>query len=171
MTGYNWSMALTKRERNLSNFLFWVILLVGLLLPWCVGAWVKLFLEVQGKPTWPWGFFLHPEILLVEIFASVYWALPFTGLALLSRYGLEKQLSLLNLNPMERLLCISLSFLVGVYHATLLFKDLFWKFHPIAFLYPWFVRNGGLEMLAALVGGWVLFGAKHRYLKRDDERS
>jgi len=163
---YNWRMTLAKRERSLSLYLFWVILLVGLLLPWVVGLWVKLLLVSRGSPTWPWVFFLHPGVLLVEVLVSVYWALPFTGLAMLSRYGMEIRLPLFNLCPMERLLCITLSFLVGVYRAVPLFRDLFWKFHPISFLYPWFIWHGGLDMLVALIGGWILLGAGKKAFKR-----
>jgi len=159
-------MTLAKRERTLSLYLFWVVLLVGLLLPWTVGFWVKLALESQGSPTWPWAFFLHPGVLLVEVLVSVYWALPFTGLAMLSRYGMEIRLPLLNLYPMERLLCITLSFLVGVYRAVPLFRDLFWKFHPISFLYPWFIWHGGLDMVVVLVAGWFVLGLRNRYLQR-----
>jgi hypothetical protein len=158
-------MALSRREQEISKGFFWVILLSGLLLPWGVGLWVKLTLQSQGSPTWPWVFFLHPGILLVEILVSAYWALPFTGLALLSRYGLERRLPFFNLAPMERLVCVALSFIVGVFKAIPLFKALFWKFHPISFLYPWFVWHGGMDMLAALLGGWVLLGTGKRVFK------
>lgn len=156
-------MALTKRENNLSLWLFWVILLVGLLLPWVVAAWVKLSLQAQGSPTWPWSYFLTPGRLMSEAAISIYWALPFTGLALLSRYGLEKALPLFNLAPFERLSCIALAFALGVFRAFPLFRDLFWEFHPIVFLFPWFVYYGR-DMLLGLLAGWLILGFKNRVL-------
>ena len=78
-----------KGNRILSAGLFWGILLVGLLLPWTVGVWVKISLQAKGMPTFPWLYFLAPGRILGEAIVSAYWALPFTGLAFLGRYGLE----------------------------------------------------------------------------------
>lgn len=78
-----------KGNRILPAGLFWGILLVGLLLPWAVGVWVKISLQAKGMPTFPWLYFLAPGRILGEAIVSAYWALPFTGLAFLGRYGLE----------------------------------------------------------------------------------
>ena len=157
-------MIMRKSDYPLSRYIFWLILLTGLFFPWVIAAWVKITLQTQGSPTWPMIFFLHPMILMVEAAATVYWALPFIGLALLGRYGLDIRLPLFNLSPGERLFCITVSFLTGLYRGIPLFYAMFLKFHPVAFLYPWFIFHGGLEMLLALLGGWVLIGVKNRSL-------
>lgn len=157
-------MTMQKSDDPLSRYISWLILLTGLFFPWVIAAWVKISLLAQGSPTWPMIFFIHPRILMVEVPATVYWALPFICLALLSRYGLEMRLPLFNLSPGERLFCITVSFLAGLYRGIPFFYAMFLKFHPIAFLYPWFISHGGLEMLLALVGGWILLGVKNRCL-------
>lgn len=159
-------MTMSERDRRLSRFLFWLILGGGLLLPWGTGLWVKLDLQAQGAPTWPWAFFLNPAILGVELLVTAYWGLPFIGLAMMSRYGMEKPLPFFNLLPLERMICISISFLVGLYKGILLYHRMFLKFHPIAFFYPWFIYHGGLEMLLGLLGVWIFLGGVKRWLFR-----
>ena len=152
-----------KGNRILSAGLFWGILLVGLLLPWTVGVWVKISLQAKGMPTFPWLYFLAPGRILGEAFVSAYWALPFTGLAFLGRYGLEARLPFFDIGPCDRVACIIFSFVVGVWRAVPLFRDLFLEFHPIVFLYPWFVRYGR-DMVLALLAGWLALGLKNRFL-------
>jgi len=156
----------SKVSRILSVGLFWGILLVGLLLPWAVAVWVKISLQAKGMPTFPWAYFLVPGRILGEAIVSVYWALPFTGLALLVRYGLETRLPFFDIGPYERIACVILSFAVGVWRAVPLFLDLFLEFHPIVFLYPWFVRYGR-DMVLALLAGWLALGLKKRFFHGD----
>jgi len=154
----------SKVSRILSVGLFWGIMLAGLLLPWVVAAWVKISLQAKGMPTFPWVYFLAPGRIFGEAVVSVYWALPFTGLALLSRFGLETRLPFFDIGPYERIACVLFSFVVGVWRAVPLFHDLFLEFHPIVFLYPWFVRYGK-DMVLALLAGWLALGFKNRFLQ------
>ena len=156
----------SKVSRILSVGLFWGILLVGLLLPWAAAVWVKISLQAKGMPTFPWAYFLVPGRILGEVIISVYWALPFTGLALLVRYGLETRLPFFDIGPYERIACVILSFAVGVWRAVPLFHDLFLEFHPIVFLYPWFFRYGR-DMVLALLAGWLALGLKKRFFHVD----
>lgn len=153
-----------KGNRILSVGLFWGILLVGLMLPWAVAVWVKISLQAKGMPTFPWVYFLAPGRIVGEAMVSVYWALPFTGLAFLGRYGLETRLPFFDIGPYDRVACVILSFFVGVWRAVPLYRDLFLEFHPIVFLYPWFVRYGK-DMVLTVLGGWLIFGIRNRFLR------
>jgi hypothetical protein len=53
-------------------------------LPWIVGAGVKLYLDVQRRPTLPWGYFLSFRYLPELLAATTRWAVPYFFLALFS---------------------------------------------------------------------------------------
>ena len=61
------------------------ILIVGLLVPWVVGAYVKLELDSRGIPTVDWSYFLGPEGLLITILLTLWLGLPYIYLAYKTR--------------------------------------------------------------------------------------
>ena len=73
------------------------------------------------------------------------------------------RLPFFDIGPYDRVACVILSFVVGVWRAVPLFRDLFLEFHPIVFLYPWFVRYGK-DMVLALLAEWFALGLKNRFL-------
>ena len=69
------------RPRQTIPRLAWVIVAVGSAVPWLEGAWIKLVLDVQGLPTWPWSAFLSPQKLISLVPITVWLSLPFFVLA------------------------------------------------------------------------------------------
>ena len=67
------------------NTVFWIIISVGLSLPWLTGIGVKLYLDAHGSPTMQWSSFLGFSSLVFEIFASIWWGVGYIVLAFLAR--------------------------------------------------------------------------------------
>ena len=112
--------------------IFWCITAFGLALPWIIGIGVKLYLEIQGKPTWPWSFFFQPHILIMSLICTVWFATPYIGLAFLARFILPRQ-SFFRTGYLERLIIILGGFVCGSVAAVKIFLSVFWEFDPIIF--------------------------------------
>jgi hypothetical protein len=67
------------------NSLAWVILAVGLSIPWIVGTFVKLNLDSKGVSTVDWSYFLSPIDLLGSALFTIWLGLPYVYLAFASR--------------------------------------------------------------------------------------
>lgn len=60
------------------------LLIAALLLPWGTGAAVKIYLDSQGLPTYPWIAYINPWTLAVYVIpTTLYWSSPLLALALL----------------------------------------------------------------------------------------
>ncbi len=88
---------------------------MGVVSPWAIGLAVKLQLQARGVATLSWAYFLGPQALPEELWAAMWFALPFVGLALLGRAALRGHLRLLrNTTPGERRLVIGAGLLAGL---------------------------------------------------------
>lgn len=135
--------------------IFWYITAFGLVLPWIVGTGVKLYLEIQGKPTWPWAFFFQPHILIMSLICTVWFATPYIGLAFLARSILPRQ-SFFRTGYLDRLIIILSGFFCGSVGAVKIFLSVFWAFDPIIFLAVSLPVSYATYMLIGLLGGSVV---------------
>ena len=135
--------------------IFWCITAFGLALPWIIGIGVKLYLQIQGKPTWPWAFFFQPHILIMSLICTVWFATPYIGLALLAWFILSRR-SFFRTGYLERLIIILGGFLCGSVAAVKIFLSVFWEFDPIIFLAVSLPASYATYMLIGLLGGSVV---------------
>jgi len=134
---------------------FWFIIAYGLALPWIVGIGVKLYLQIQGKPTWPWSFFFQPHILLISILCTVWFASPYIGLAFLARFILSAR-SFFRTGYLERLIIILAGLLWGSVGSVKIFLAIFLPFDPLIFFAFSLPALYGDDMLIGLLGGSVV---------------
>jgi hypothetical protein len=133
----------------------------GLLLLWVVAAGVKLHLQAQGRPTWPWSAFATYAVF--GLFASAIAAAPLTALAVFYRSWIVGGVtSLSGASPLQRRLVVLSGFAGCVAGMVRVFVDVFWEFDPVAVFFiaeivamflPWMA--GGLvvgALLAAIAG-------------------
>lgn len=132
--------------------IFWSIIGFGLALPWIIGTGVKLYLQIQGKPTWPWAFFFQPHILIMSLICTVWFATPYIGLAFLARFILSRQ-SFFRTGYSERLIIILGGFLCGSVAAVKIFLEVFIVFDPMIFLAVSLPASYATYMLIGLLGG------------------
>ncbi len=138
-----------------TKWVFWVIVISGLTLPWAVGAGVKLYLDAQGLPTWPWWFFLNPARFVLELTLTLFFASPFIALAFLARYLLS--VPLWGTRYWERLAVIMCALVGGVIGTVRTFLSVFMQFQPWNLLAPlplFYVD----DMLRGLVVGCIIAG-------------
>lgn len=120
-------------------FLIWLIVLMGVLLPWLVGVSTKISLDLRGQPTWDWLYFLHPGRLLMGLWATFWLALPSLVLALLGRALFSNQWKLASaLSRVEKWLLISTCAVWGAVASVKIFIEMFEDFDPVSLLVPFF---------------------------------
>jgi len=141
--------------KNPERKIFWSITGFGLALPWIIGTGVKLYLEIQGKPTWPWAFFFQPHILIMSLICTVWFSTPYIGLAFLARFILSRQ-SFFRTGYLERLIIILGGFLCGSVAAVKIFLEVFIVFDPMIFLAVSLPAFYATYMLIGLLGGSVV---------------
>jgi hypothetical protein len=135
--------------------IFWFMIAVGMILPWCVGIWVKLYLQAAGKPTVPWSYFLSPGSILLEIPLTIWFASPFIALAFLSRYVLSTP-SFPYVLYWERLLMLVCGVIWGSVGMVKTFLEVFWEFDLLYFILvplPAFYVD---DILIGLFGGCAI---------------
>jgi hypothetical protein len=115
--------------------IFWIIVAIGMSLPWLVGIAVKLYLSMQGKPTFSLSYFLNIGSILLLIPVTIWWALPFIGLAYLSRNLLYKPIFGLQ-SYVARLVFILCGLLGGCIGEIIVFTGVFEEFDPMIFFIP-----------------------------------
>lgn len=144
------------------------MLAVGLLLPWCIGIGIKLFLDSQGEPTWNWSYLLHPGIVLAELWASLWFAAPSLVLAYFAyRLFTGRVRWLHRLNRVEHCLIIVAAMTWGTAGSVPVFYQLFWKFDPIVLFVPFFVTavyvdDYAFGLLAGLLFAWLSWAIRTR---------
>lgn len=141
----------------------WLAAGTGLLQPWATAAGVKLYLEMQGKPTWPWWTFA--QFTPVGLLLSLVYAAPFYALALLARHwALGRIRWLAGASALQRRLVVLLTLAGGAAGMVRVFMDVFWGFDPVVLVYlplivvgylPWMGGGLVLGVLAALFAGAV----------------
>ncbi|MGD2154988.1 MAG: hypothetical protein PVG79_17115 [Gemmatimonadales bacterium] len=146
-----------RSDRRAWRVVSWTLLLVALALPWGTGAAVKIYLDLQGMPTYPWVYFINPWTLAVYVIpSSVYWSSPLlalTGLWWLTA-GRER---LLGTTRMDRLIVMPGGFVAGAVGAARLYVPLFWDIQsstvpagrlPLLYL-PYLLAGAALGALLA----------------------
>jgi hypothetical protein len=152
-----------RMPSRIDRAIVWLAAGTGLLLPWATAAGVKLYLEAQGKPTWPWWTFA--QFTPVGLLLSAIYAAPFYALAVLARqWALGKIRWLARASPLQRRLVVLLTLAGGAVGMLRVFVDVFWVFDPVVLFYvplivvaylPWMGGGLVLGVLAALLAGAV----------------
>lgn len=151
-------------DRRASRIVSWTLLLVALALPWGTGAAVKMHLDLEGMPTFPWINFINPWTLAVYVIpSSIYWSSPLLALTVLwwLTAGRER---LLGMTRGERLIIVLGGFVAGAVSAVRLYVPLFWDIENST------IPAGRLPLLylpsllvgAALGGLWARALARRR---------
>lgn len=158
-----------EQTKERTRQIFWAIIAIGIASPWIVGITVKLYLSAQGQPTLPLTYFLHLEsLLIIWIPASIWWAIPYIGLAFFAHKVLSH--SFLGLKSYTaRVIFVSCGFLGGCVGTVIVFVGVFWEFDPLfLFLpllwiyYPLFL--GALLLLGLLFGFLIARSVQGRSL-------
>ncbi len=129
------------------------IIITGLVLPWLVGAGVKLYLSSIGKPTVPWAYFLSPGSILILTPFSIWFAISYIILAYAGRQVLAKPFLGLG-SCTGRTIFIAGGLAGGIVGTVRTFIDVFWVFDFLYFLTPLWSLNIPY-MLAGLLAGYA----------------
>ncbi len=152
------------RDMRARRIVSWTLLLVALALPWGTGAAVKIYLDLQGMPTYPWINFINPWTLAVYVVpSSIYWSSPLLALTALWWLTAGRD-RLLGMTRGERLIIVLGGFVAGALAAVRLYIQLFWDIENST------VPAGRLPLLylpsllagAALGGLWAWALARRR---------
>jgi hypothetical protein len=136
-----------------TRWIFWSIVATGMVLPWAVGIGVKLYLDAQGLPTWPWRYFLDPARFVLEFTLTLVFASPFIALAFFARYLLSVQLW--GTRYWERLPVILCGLLGGAVGTVRTFLLVFVQFEPMNLFAPLPLLYVD-DMLRGLVVGCII---------------
>jgi len=142
------------------------VLTLGALLPWSIGAGIKLYLDFHGEPTWSWLYLLHPVIVLVEIWATIWFAAPSIVLVIITYLLATRRIRWLDrLNRLESSLIVIISALVGATGSIPVFFELFRVFDPIVLFFPMFVTvvylgYYVLGFLAGILAAFLSYGLR-----------
>lgn len=113
-------------DRRASNRVSWGLVAVAMALPWGTGAVVKIYLDLQGMPTYPLVYFLNPWTLGVYVIpSSIFWSSPLLALAALWWFTARRE-RLLGLTRSDRLIIVLGGFVLGAVGAIRLYVPLFW---------------------------------------------
>ena len=108
-------------------WVFWLIAVPGLVLPWATGAGVKLYLQAQGRPTLPWEDFVSPGSLLFFIPFTIFWAIPHIALGLITTAILQgRSTSLHWATRLEKFFILGFAFVCGTVGLVVVFLGVFW---------------------------------------------
>lgn len=129
------------RDRRLPahRWLVWLMVLTGVALPWSVGAAVKVYLDSQGMPTWPWSAFLSPFQLPFLLAATAWISLPFFVLAWAAFKLLPRDFAGL-VTPASRAIFFAGGLLGSALGAARTFLGMFWVFNFWELLTPVWVQ-------------------------------
>ncbi len=158
---------LRRFDRRRARTISWALLIGALVLPWGTGAAVKIYLDLQGMPTYPWIYFINPWTLAVYVIpSSIYWSSPLLALTALWQFTAGRD-RLLGLTRGQRLLIMLGGFVLGAVGAVRLYVPLFWDIQNST------VPAGRLPLLylpyllvGAALGGLVAFLARSRRQSR-----
>ncbi len=153
------------------SLLLWVLVGLGVALPWVTGIGVKLHLQAHGKPTYPWSSFFHPAAVMLELWATVWFAAPFAALGMIGRYDLLAGVGpLAKLSPRARLWPLALGAAAGAVAAVPAFLEVFRSYDPIVLLVPFFVAGQYVGYMLAGVAVGLGFAGAWRALRRSPRR-
>ena len=113
-----------------------LIIMITILLPWVVGASMKIYLDFGGYPTFPWLYFLDPLSLPLLILMIIWWGLPMIIVAFIARYALA--------NPgdyfshKDLLLIITFTVVAGFGGMVKVFLPVFRDYDPMYVIVPLF---------------------------------
>ena len=143
LKGLSWLLFIDDdaiRPVTLNKVIIWLIVFVGIACPWAIGVGVKLYLQSQSTPTWPWSYFFNPAIMVLELWATLWFAAPFLGLAALGRLILLGRRPLLErFTDWERRMVVFAGLGWGAVGSVRVFLGLFWELDPIVFMFAFLV--------------------------------
>jgi hypothetical protein len=121
-----------REDQKAERVLIRGVVLVGALLPWCAGLWVKLHLDWLGEPTLRWIDILAGVVPLV-LWAGPWYALPSVLLAVYARYLLSG-VFFSSLSRAERRIVVLASATWGALGSWPIYLQLFNPVREIVFL-------------------------------------
>jgi len=141
-----------------NKIIIWLIVCLGIVLPWATGIGVKLYLQSQGEPTLAWSDFFEPEAIPLELWATPWFAAPYLLLALLARWILAGRLPLLDrFTDWERRVIVLASLGWGAVGSIRVFVDIFMDLDLIVFLLAFYIPlHYADDMLIGLAAGIVI---------------
>jgi hypothetical protein len=150
-------------DRRGAHRISWALLVLALALPWGTGAAVKIYLDLQGMPTYPWVYFINPWTLAVYVIpSSIYWSSPLLALTALWQFTAGRD-RLLGLTHGQRLLIVLGGFVLGAVGAVRLYVPLFWDIQnsmvPAGRLPLMYMPS---LLLGAALGGLLAFARARR---------
>src|SRR5215471_20556601 len=115
-------------------WVFWLIAVPGLVLPWATAAGVKIYLQAVGSsPEVPYGYFLRADLLWLLIPWTILWAIPHIALGLTSTSILQGRPCLYWATPRERVFILGATFVCGTVGLIVIFIEVFSDFDPLYF--------------------------------------
>jgi hypothetical protein len=148
-----------------NKLIFWYIIIVGMVLPWIVGIIIKMYLDSQGKSTYPWSYFLNIDALVFLLPLTLWFAIPFILLAFLHRIFIQKK-SFAKLNSYtSRLMVTVFSTLGGIIGVVITFTGVFWKFDMIYFFIPlwvFYLPTMVLGLFGGILAGQIFEKTRNR---------
>ena len=120
-----------------------------MLLPWLVGACMKLYLDAQGQPTFSWSYFLSPAALPFLIILSFWWGLPMIAIAVFAHTALLAPGTLFSYG--ETLIIILFTACFGFAGMVKAFIPIFRSFDPLYGIVPVF-----FYYFHWIIGGFLL---------------
>lgn len=149
-----------------------VIIIAGIMIPWCIGIGVKIYLDLQGEPTWSWLYFFQPGILLAEIWAMFWFAAPSLLLGLLAYLLFSGRIRRLSfLNHFEQWLVVVPSAIWGGLGSVPIFLEVFWELDPIVFYVPFFITAVYVgDYVVGLIAGFAMALASYGIRKTIHEK-
>ena len=143
---------------TVNRIIIWLIVCLGIVLPWAIGIGVKLYLQSQGKPTWEWSYFFEPENIALELWATAWFAAPYLVLGVLALCIIVGRIPLLDrLTDWERRVIVLASLVWGTVGSVRVFLGMFRSFDPVVFLFaPVFFVQYLDDMAIGLAGGIVI---------------
>jgi hypothetical protein len=124
----------SRLEQAQIEILHRIFIVTGLVLPWMVGLWVKIYLASHGRPTVPLQYFMSPGSLLIEAVLSAVFAIPFFVLARIGRLMIQGRFRV-GTNVEETTFVLLLTYIAGVGGMIKVFIEVFWVFDPLSLIF------------------------------------
>ena len=118
----------SKHSLQSARQVWWLVISGTVLLPWAVGICTKIYLDLNGYPTFSWSYFLNPLSLPLLIIMSIWWGLPMIVVAFFARIALTNPGDFFS--HFELLLIITFTVLGGFAGMVKVFLPVFRNYDP-----------------------------------------
>ena len=119
-------------QPKLSRYLFWIIIIIGIMLPWIVASGVKIYADAHGAATYPWSYFLSPLRIITLAPAAAWVAAPYFVFAFITIIIIRKPFAGL-VTYIERFLMLLAGLAGGVIYSVIEYIDQFSPFDSYHF--------------------------------------